>query len=178
VNGHDVVTCDRAKVSDPADLSKLDAEFISNVVVQTSDGLTLKTSYLHYDQTKNTVDTKEPVEFEGRNYSGKATGMVIEAATERASLLNDVDVTIKPESEADRDKRARGATESAQQREETPEQRNARRARKLARKEKRRRAAELAQGEPEGRRQKAEGRRQRAEVRDQSQKSEVRCNRR
>src|SRR6185503_16905379 len=100
---HDVVTCDRAKVSDPADLSKLDAEFISNVVVQTSDGLTLKTSYLHYDQTKNTVDTKEPVEFEGRNYSGKATGMVIEAATERASLLNDVDVTIKPESEADRD---------------------------------------------------------------------------
>ena len=169
---HDVVTCDRAKVSDPADLSKLDAEFISNVVVQTSDGLTLKTSYLHYDQTKNTVDTKEPVEFEGRNYSGKATGMVIEAATERASLLNDVDVTIKPESEADRDKRARGATESAQQREETPEQRNARRARKLARKEKRRRAAELAQGEPEGRRQKAEGRRQRAEV--NGQRSEVR----
>ena len=58
---HDVVTCDRAKVSDPADLSKLDAEFISNVVVQTSDGLTLKTSYLHYDQTKNTVDTKVAV---------------------------------------------------------------------------------------------------------------------
>ena len=71
---HDVVTCDRAKVSDPADLSKLDAEFISNVVVQTSEGLTLKTSYLHYDQTKNTVDTKEHVEFEGRNYAGERYG--------------------------------------------------------------------------------------------------------
>src|SRR5204863_6616047 len=27
---HDIVTCDRAKVSDPAELTKLDAEFISN----------------------------------------------------------------------------------------------------------------------------------------------------
>src|SRR5689334_6851695 len=71
---HDVVTADRAKVSDPSDLSKLDAEFISNVIVKTSDGLTVKTAYLHYDQTKSTVDTKELVEFEGRNYSGRATG--------------------------------------------------------------------------------------------------------
>src|SRR5438045_223421 len=37
---HDVVTADQAKVSDPADLAKLDAEFISNVIVQTSEGLT------------------------------------------------------------------------------------------------------------------------------------------
>src|SRR5512132_356519 len=109
---HDLVTCDRAKVSDPADLSKLDAEFISNVVVQTSEGLTVKTSYLHYDQTKNTVDTKEPVEFEGRNYAGRATGMIIEAATERVSLLKDVDVTIKPESEAARDVKAGNAATS------------------------------------------------------------------
>src|SRR3979490_3369015 len=29
---HDLVTSDRAKVSDPAELSKLDAEFLSNVV--------------------------------------------------------------------------------------------------------------------------------------------------
>src|SRR5882672_8818668 len=92
---HDVVTCDQAKVSDPADLAKLDAEFIANVVVQTSEGLTLKTSYLHYDQTKNTVDTKEPVEFEGRNYAGRATGLLIEATDERAHLLKDVNVIIK-----------------------------------------------------------------------------------
>ncbi|MEK6289123.1 MAG: LPS export ABC transporter periplasmic protein LptC [Acidobacteriota bacterium] len=140
---HDVVTCDRAKVSDPADLSKLDAEFISNVVVQTSEGLTLKTSYLHYDQTKNTVDTKEPVEFEGRNYAGRATGMILEASTERVSLLNDVDVTIKPESDARRDAKTSAVARAGQQREESPEERAARKARKRARKEARRRAAEL-----------------------------------
>ncbi len=143
---HDVVTCDRAKVSDPADLSKLDAEFISNVVVQTSDGLTLKTSYLHYDQTKNTVDTKEPVEFEGRNYAGRSTGMIIEAATERASLLKDVDVTIKPESAAARETKGSDIAAAGPQREETPEEKLARKARKRARKEQRRRSAEsLAQ---------------------------------
>lgn len=143
---HDVVTCDRAKVSDPADLSKLDAEFISNVVVQTSEGLTVKTSYLHYDQTKNRVDTKEVVEFEGRNYSGRTTGVIIEAAAERASLLKDVDVTIKPESEAAREVKTRDAAATAEQREETPEERIARKARKRARKQQRRRAAEsLAQ---------------------------------
>src|SRR5262245_2577163 len=110
---HDIVTCDRAKVSDPSDLSKLDAEFISNVVVQTSEGLTLKTNYVHYDQTKNTVDTKEPVAFEGRNYSGTATGMIIEAAEEKAMLLQDVDVTIKPETEADRSARTKNVSVAA-----------------------------------------------------------------
>jgi LPS export ABC transporter protein LptC/lipopolysaccharide transport protein LptA len=138
---HDVVTCDRAKVSDPADLSKLDAEFISNVVVQTSDGLTLKTTYLHYDQMKSTVDTKEPVEFEGRNYAGKATGMIIEATTERASLLKDVDVTIKPESEAARGVTAGDIASVGRLRQESPEERAARKARKRARKDNRRRAA-------------------------------------
>ena len=141
---HDVVTCDRAKVSDPADLSKLDAEFISNVVVKTSDGLTLKTSYLHYDQTNNTVDTKEPVEFEGRNYAGKAIGMLIEAATERASLLKEVDVTIKPESDPALAAKTGDPARTARRRLETPEQRAARKARKRARKEKRRSAAQLA----------------------------------
>jgi len=144
-NRHDVVTCDRAKVSDPSDLEKLDAEFISNVVVQTSEGLTVKTSYLHYDQTTNTVDTKELVEFSGRNYEGRATGVILEAAIERASLLKDVDVTIKPESESARDlKAAEGRAASSQ--EETPEERMARKARKRALKQQRRREAEsLAQ---------------------------------
>ncbi len=145
-NRHDVVTCDRAKVSDPADLAKLDAEFISNVVVQTSDGLTLKTSYLHYDQIKNTVDTKEPVEFQGRNYAGQATGMLLEAATERASLLKDVDVTIKPESAGARDANTSDTATSGQNREETLDEKRARKANKRARKLQRRRSAEaLAQ---------------------------------
>jgi LPS export ABC transporter protein LptC/lipopolysaccharide transport protein LptA len=91
---NDVITADRAKVSDTSDLNKLDAEFISNVVVQTSDGLTLKTNYLHYDHLKNTIDTSEVVEFFGKNLSGRCTGLVIEVAEERARLLKDVDVTL------------------------------------------------------------------------------------
>ena len=137
---HDVVTCDRAKVSDPADLSKLDAEFISNVVVQTSDGLKVKTSYLHYDQAKNTVDTKEPVEFEGRAFAGRATGAIIEAAAERATLLKDVDVTIK--TEGTRDAKASNVGAVGRLNLETSEERAARKARKRARKQ-RQRAAEL-----------------------------------
>jgi LPS export ABC transporter protein LptC/lipopolysaccharide transport protein LptA len=146
---HDVVTSDRAKVSDPADLSKLDAEFLSNVVVQTSEGLTLKTSYLHYDQSKNTVDTKEVVEFEGRNYTGRATGMLVEASYERATLMKDVDVTIKPEDKATREANAGQFATQARGREESAEERAARKARKRARKEARRRAVEeLAQAAP------------------------------
>ena len=38
---HDVVTADKAKISDPSNLVKLEAEFIDNVIVQTSDGLTV-----------------------------------------------------------------------------------------------------------------------------------------
>ncbi len=139
---HDVVTCDRAKVSDPSDLSKLDAEFISNVVVQTLEGLTVKTSYLHYNQTTNSVDTKEVVEFAGKNYEGKATGVIIDGAAERATLLKDVDVTIKPELEGTREGKVAEAN-SGPSREETPEERGARKARKRALKQQRRRESEL-----------------------------------
>jgi LPS export ABC transporter protein LptC/lipopolysaccharide transport protein LptA len=139
---HDLVTSDRAKVSDPAELSKLDAEFLSNVVVQTSEGLTLRTSYLHYDQAKNTVDTKEVVEFEGRNYSGRATGMLVEASYERVSLLKDIDVTIKPQDQAASQSKPNETAGSGRQREESPEEIAARKARKRARKEARRRSGE------------------------------------
>jgi LPS export ABC transporter protein LptC/lipopolysaccharide transport protein LptA len=138
---HDVLTCDRAKVSDPSDLAKLDAEFISNVVVQTSEELTVKTSYLHYDQVTNKVDTKEVVEFSGRNYEGRATGLILEGSSERASLLKDVDLTIKPESESARDLKPPDGS-AASSREETPEERAARKARKRALKQQRRREAE------------------------------------
>jgi lipopolysaccharide export system protein LptA len=141
----DAVTADRAKVSDPSDLAKLDAEFISNVVVQTSEGLTLKTSYLHYDQIKNTVDTKEAVEFEGRNYAGRAVGLIIEANDERARLLKDVDVTIKPEGQERRDQKANEASPAGRGREESAEEKAARKARKRARKEARRAAEAVAQ---------------------------------
>src|SRR6185503_11271829 len=129
-NRHDVVTSDRAKVSDPSDLDKLDAEFISNVIVQTTDGLTVKSEYLHYDHIKNTIDTDKPVEFEGRNFSGRCTGLLIEATDERAHLLKAVDVTIKPEN---KDKNAVGAKNNKHS-DETDAEKAARKAAKKARK--------------------------------------------
>jgi lipopolysaccharide export system protein LptA len=139
-NRHDVVTANRANVSDTSDLNKLDAEFISNVVVQTSDGLTVKTEYMRYDSARNTVETDKPVTFEGRNYSGQCTGALIEATEERAHLLADVDFTIKPGDEkkgAAADKRAAAG---GQERQETAIERDLRLARKHARKLARRQA--------------------------------------
>jgi lipopolysaccharide export system protein LptA len=148
---HDTVTSDSAKITDPSNLNKLDAEFISNVVVETTDGLTVKTSYLHYDHVKNTVDTDKLVEFEGRSFAGRTIGMLIEATDERAHLLKDVDVTIKPEAEEKGEKTVsykRVAQKDARLR-ETPEEKAARKARKRARKLKRQRdRAALAKTEP------------------------------
>jgi lipopolysaccharide export system protein LptA len=144
---HDVVTSDRAKVSNPSDLEKLDAEFISRVVVQTNDGLTVKSEYLRYSRDANTVETDQPVEFEGRNFSGTAIGLLLEADAERARLLQEVDVTIQ-----DKPRKASGESGAAEGTRAatslTPEQKAARKAekrrRKLARKEK---AARLAQAD-------------------------------
>ena len=131
---HDLVNADRAAVSDTSDLNKLDAEFIANVVVQTSDGLTVKTDYMRYRSEKNTVETDKPVTFEGRNYSGQCTGALIEATEERAHLLADVDFTIKPGDEKKTASADKNTATNNQPREETPEERDARMARKRARK--------------------------------------------
>jgi LPS export ABC transporter protein LptC/lipopolysaccharide transport protein LptA len=140
---HDVVTSDSAKITDPSNLNRLDAEFISNVVVQTTDGLTVKSAYLHYDHVKNTVDTDKLVEFEGRNFAGRTTGMLIEATDERAHLLKDVDVTIKADGEAKGKQLSSDSTvaKNDKRRGETPEEKAARKARKRARKLERKRAS-------------------------------------
>lgn len=147
-NRHDIVTSDSAKVSDPSDLDKLDAEFISNVIVQTTDGLTVKSEYLHYDHIKNTVDTDKPVEFEGRNFSGHCIGALIEATNERAHLLKAVDVTIKPDS---KDKNAASAKNDKHGDETDAEKaarKAAKKARKRARKLERQHKKELAKADP------------------------------
>jgi lipopolysaccharide export system protein LptA len=142
---HDVVTSDHANVSDTSDLTKLVGEFITNVVIKTSDGLTVKTEYMRYDSVKNTAETDKPVAFEGRNYSGTCTGALIEATEERAHLLADVDFTIKPGDEK-KDKAAdTNATTANRPREETPAERDARIARKRARKLARKQAAAAAE---------------------------------
>jgi lipopolysaccharide export system protein LptA len=149
---NDTVTADKAQVSDTADLTTLDAEFFSHVVVQTTEGSTLKTNYLHYNHEKNIVDTKEPIEFDSPTLSGTATGLLIEITAERVHLLDDVDLTIKPESEAGKKPSAAGKTDKAAalaEDSETAAQRAARKAAKRARKLERRRQAEaLAQANP------------------------------
>ena len=137
-NRHDVVTANSAKISDPSNLDKLDAEFITNVVVETSDGLSVKTDYLHYDHIKNTIDTDKPVEFEGRNFAGRCVGLLVEATDERAHLLKAVDVTIKPENDAGGEPKSK----ADKRRDETDAEKAARKARKRARKLERLRAAE------------------------------------
>jgi lipopolysaccharide transport protein LptA/LPS export ABC transporter protein LptC len=146
-NRDDVVTADRANVSNTADLEKLDAEFISNVVVNTSDGLTLKSSYLRYNQGKNTIDTPEVVTFERKNMEGRSIGMLIETDSEKVHLLKEVEVTLKPEDEPGKASAAAGKPAPAV--EETPEERAARKAAKRARKAERRQR--LAQAAPQPR---------------------------
>src|SRR5262249_22533946 len=92
----DIVTADRAKISDTSDLNRLDAEFTSNVRVETGEGLTLTTEYLKYSHTQNTAETDKHVSFEHKNMHGTATGMLVEANDERVHLLSDVDVTVEP----------------------------------------------------------------------------------
>jgi LPS export ABC transporter protein LptC/lipopolysaccharide transport protein LptA len=145
-NRTDTVTADQAKVSNTSNLTTLDAEFISNVVVQTTEGSTLKTSYLHYNHEKNLVDTKEAVEFDSATLSGKATGMTIEMTDERVHLLKDVDLTVKPESEANKSGGKKNNANRKTDDGETPAQKAARKAAKRARKLERRKKAEaLAQ---------------------------------
>jgi lipopolysaccharide export system protein LptA len=151
---NDMVVADRAKVSDPADLNRLDAEFISNVIVQTTEGLTVKTNYLRYDQMKNVIETKELVEFESDRLSGRSTGLLIEGAYERAHLLKDVDVTIKPASATGgKSGKAASAAREGKKSIESSEDRAARKARKRARKLARKREA----GSLEARRKRSDG---------------------
>ncbi len=128
---HDIVSADRAKVSDPSDLNRLDAEFIDNVVLETSDGLAVKTSYLHYDYSRGIVDTEKLVTFERGDLSGRTTGALIEATEERVHMLKDVDLTIKPHTASSGKLEARPAGAETGQ---TSEERSARKARKRARK--------------------------------------------
>jgi lipopolysaccharide export system protein LptA len=148
-NRHDVITSDRAAVSNTSDLTKLDAEFMSNVVVVTSDGMTVKTEYMRYRSEKNTVETDKPVTFEGRNFAGQCTGALIEATEERAHLLADVDFTIKPEQEKADAPANKAEAKDGKPNQESDAEREARRARKRARKLARKQAEAAAQAKAE-----------------------------
>jgi lipopolysaccharide transport protein LptA/LPS export ABC transporter protein LptC len=148
----DVVTSDQAKVTDPSDLVTLDAEFSSNVVVKLTDGLEIRTNYLHYDRNANRVDTPEHVEFNGKKVSGSSTGLLIETEDERVHLLKDADVTIKTVPDSDSTVSAGAVSNSGgptRKAEQSPEEKAARKARKRQRKlERKRQRALMAAGPP------------------------------
>lgn len=148
----DSISADRAEVSDTSNLTALDAEFITNVVVKTTEGSTLKTNYLHYNHGTGIVDTKEPVAFESDTLSGTCTGLKIETKEERVHLLADVDLTVKPGTEKGEDKASKNsaAAKADAPGDETPEQQAARKAAKRARKLERKRQAALARAKSGG----------------------------
>jgi lipopolysaccharide export system protein LptA len=123
----DRVSADTARVSDTTDLSSLDAEFISNVVVETTEGLRVRTNRLTYRHANNIVETSDPVAFEYKNLSGKATGAIVKPEEQTVELLADVDCVLKP----DREARSPDGTTAAVAGNET----SARKARKRARKQ-------------------------------------------
>ena len=138
---HDVAIADKARVSDPSDLNKLDAELISNVRITTGEGLTVKTNYLHYDNAKNVVDTNELVEFSNDSMFGRSKGLSIDMPSERVTLMKAVDVTISAEQAAEFRARSEGSVKKVES--ETPEQKAERKARKRARKLERKRLKAL-----------------------------------
>jgi lipopolysaccharide transport protein LptA/LPS export ABC transporter protein LptC len=91
---NDLITADRAKVSDPSNLENLKVEFISNVRAQTSEGLTIETDYLRYDQKGNLVETESLIKFRHRKFAGQSAGMCIEMAAERLLLKREVQITV------------------------------------------------------------------------------------
>lgn len=91
---NDLITADRAKVSDPSDLENLRVEFISNVRAQTSEGLAIETDYLRYDQKGNLVETESRVKFQHPKFAGQSAGMRIEMSAERLYLKRDVEVLV------------------------------------------------------------------------------------
>jgi lipopolysaccharide export system protein LptA len=141
----DSLTADKAAVSDTSDLNTLNAEFTSNVVVQTTEGATIKTSFLHYNHEKAIIDTPELVEFDSPELSGTTTGVKIEVTDERVHLLKDVDLTVKPSTEANKTETAKpGAASSGESDAERAARKAAKRARKQARKREREQQATTA----------------------------------
>jgi LPS export ABC transporter protein LptC len=137
----DSLTADKAAVSDTSDLNSLNAEFTANVIVQTTEGAVIKTSYLHYNHEKGVIDTPEVVEFDSNELSGTTTGLMVEVTDERVHLLKDVDLTVKPTTEANKSGTSSPAPSNSASTESDAE-RAARKAEKRARKQARKRERE------------------------------------
>lgn len=71
-----------------------DMEVDGRVVVTSSDGLSLRTDSLRYNHSRREIDTEAPVRIEGRGVRISGVGLVMDLATERISIREEVETSI------------------------------------------------------------------------------------
>jgi LPS export ABC transporter protein LptC len=71
-----------------------DMEVDGGVVVTSSDGLRLQTDSLQYHHSRREITTDAPVRIEGRGAKISGVGLVMDLATERISILEEVETSI------------------------------------------------------------------------------------
>jgi LPS export ABC transporter protein LptC/lipopolysaccharide transport protein LptA len=86
------------------DQDKSIVRFEQNVVVDTPDGLNVKTELMEYDQVNEFAKTDDPVEFKRNNVHGTCTGAVLESKIHRLEMKQAVHVIMEPEKPEDKAK--------------------------------------------------------------------------
>jgi lipopolysaccharide export system protein LptC len=76
------------------DEASRDMEVDGGVVVTSTDGLRLRTRSLRYSHSQRQISTEAPVEIDGRGVRISGVGLLMDLATERISILRDVDASI------------------------------------------------------------------------------------
>jgi LPS export ABC transporter protein LptC len=71
-----------------------DMEVDGGVVVTSSDGLSLRTDSLQYSHSRREITTDAPVRIEGKGVRISGVGLVMDLATERISILEEVETSI------------------------------------------------------------------------------------
>lgn len=71
--------------------------FEKNVVVNTADGLEVKSNTLSYNQTTGDAHSDEDVEFTRDRISGQSKGALLESATKRLEMKADVRIHVAPD---------------------------------------------------------------------------------
>ncbi|MBI4852463.1 MAG: LPS export ABC transporter periplasmic protein LptC [Acidobacteria bacterium] len=81
------------------DQSKAILRFEKNVVIDTKDGLQVKTESLDYDQTTGNAETQDKVEFTRDKISGSCIGVILESDPKRLEMKESVYIKVEPASE-------------------------------------------------------------------------------
>ncbi len=81
---------DRGRIDEKTRNMEVEGE----VVVTSSDGISLKTDSLHYNHSRREITTKAPVRIDGRGVRISGVGLLMELASEKISILRDVETFI------------------------------------------------------------------------------------